>query len=73
MLIDRGSDFPEDIQEKLDTYGPEMWLLRDNPDRGTTRALNSYKGDHRGYVKFNMDWVISFLYNSIHLLWSPDL
>ncbi|KAI0921496.1 hypothetical protein AcW1_004545 [Taiwanofungus camphoratus] len=50
MLIDRGSDFPEDIQEKLDTYGPEMWLLRDNPDRGTTRALNSYKGDHRGFA-----------------------
>jgi len=49
MIIDRGNDFPEDIQKKLDIYGPEMWLYRDDMERVTTRALNSYKGDHRGF------------------------
>ncbi|EPQ59546.1 Ribokinase-like protein [Gloeophyllum trabeum ATCC 11539] len=49
MIIDRGTDFPLWIQEKLDSYGPTMWLFRDHADRGTTRALNSYKGDLRGF------------------------
>ena len=30
-------------------YGQDMWLFRDHSDRGTTRALNSYKGEQRGY------------------------
>lgn len=47
MIIDRGTDFPPSIQSKLAAYGSEMWLLRDHSDRGTTRALNSYRGDHR--------------------------
>lgn len=49
MIIDRGIDFPPAIQEKLESYGTKMWLFRDHADRATTKALNYYKGDHRGY------------------------
>lgn len=49
MIIDRGTDFPVHIQKKLDVYGQDMWLFRDHIDCGTTRALNSYKGEQRGY------------------------
>lgn len=49
MIVDRGHDFPEDIQRKLDSYGTEMWLYRDDASRGTTRALNEYKGELRGF------------------------
>ncbi|KAI0356585.1 Ribokinase-like protein [Trametes cingulata] len=49
MIIDRGNDFPQHIQEALDAYGADMWLYRDNPDRGTTRAINAYRGEHRGF------------------------
>ena len=48
MIVDRGHDFPEDIQKALDSFGKEMWLYRDDPSRGTTRAVNEYKGDFRG-------------------------
>lgn len=48
MIVDTGHDFPKDIEEKLRSYGSEMWLFRDQPSRGTTRSLNSYRGDHRG-------------------------
>ncbi|KAH9951812.1 Ribokinase-like protein [Amylocystis lapponica] len=50
MIIDRGHDFPDETQKKLDSYGKDMWLFRDHSDRGTTRALNSYKGDTRGFA-----------------------
>ena len=50
MVIDRGYDFPSHIQNKLDSYGSDMWLFRDDPTRGTTTALNHYRGDHRGFV-----------------------
>lgn len=46
--MDRGHDFPGDIQRKLDSFGEGMWLWRDDPARETTKALNEYKGDHRG-------------------------
>ncbi|EIN10681.1 Ribokinase-like protein [Punctularia strigosozonata HHB-11173 SS5] len=49
MIIDRGNDFPQPIQAALDAYGPEMWLFRDNPDRGTTRSLNAYRGEQRTF------------------------
>ncbi|KAI0334711.1 Ribokinase-like protein [Cubamyces sp. BRFM 1775] len=49
MIIDRGNDFPVHIQEALDSYGPEMWLYRDNRDRSTTRAINSYRGEFRDF------------------------
>ena len=50
MIVDRGHDFPADIQAKLDSFGQEMWLYRDDTSRGTTRDLNEYKGDLRGCV-----------------------
>ena len=50
MIVDRGHDFPAHIQAKLDSYGPEMWLFRDDPTRGTTKALNHYRGEYRGSV-----------------------
>ncbi|TBU48442.1 Ribokinase-like protein [Dichomitus squalens] len=49
MIVDRGHDFPGHIQEAFDAYGPDMWLYRDDPTRGTTRALNAYRGEHRGF------------------------
>lgn len=49
MVVDRGSDWPVPIQEKLDAFGPEMWLYRDQPDCLTTRAVNIYRGDYRGF------------------------
>ncbi|KLO15659.1 Ribokinase-like protein [Schizopora paradoxa] len=49
MIIDRGHDFPTDIQSALQHYGSDMWLFRDNPDAVTTRAVNIYQGDHRGF------------------------
>ncbi|KAI0763271.1 Ribokinase-like protein [Irpex lacteus] len=49
MIVDRGNDFPADIQASLDAYGKEMWLYRDDPTRGTTRAENLYRGEVRGF------------------------
>ncbi|OBZ76786.1 Uncharacterized protein C16C9.01c [Grifola frondosa] len=49
MVVDRGHDFPIEIQENLDAFGEDMWLYRDRPEHTTTRALNAYKGDHRGF------------------------
>ncbi|KAH9853707.1 Ribokinase-like protein [Lenzites betulinus] len=49
MIIDRGDDFPAHIQSALDAYGEDMWLYRDHPGRGTTRALNAYQGELRGF------------------------
>ncbi|KAJ7068095.1 Ribokinase-like protein [Mycena amicta] len=47
MIVDRGSDFAP-YQSKLDEYGQEMWVYRDHSGQ-TTRALNSYRGDHRNF------------------------
>lgn len=47
MVVDKGHDFPQDIENRLVSYGKDMWLFRERPDRGTTRALNSYCGDTR--------------------------
>lgn len=58
MVVDRGRDFPPHIQAKLDSYGSDMWLFRDDPTRGTTKALNHYRGDHRGFVNR-----LLFIYN----------
>ncbi|KAF9246977.1 Ribokinase-like protein [Melanogaster broomeanus] len=49
MIIDRGDDFPQDIQEKLLSYGSDLWHFRDHSDWATTRALNSYRGDVRNF------------------------
>ncbi|KAI0080739.1 Ribokinase-like protein [Panus rudis PR-1116 ss-1] len=49
MIVDRGPDFPDDIQRQLEDYGSDMWLFRDGKASVTTRALNIYKGDTRGF------------------------
>lgn len=48
MVVDKGHDFPKDIEEKLIAYGKDMWLFRQQFDRETTRAINSYRGESRG-------------------------
>lgn len=47
MIVDKGYDFPASIEAKLLSYGSDMWIFRDQPDRLTTRALNAYRGEHR--------------------------
>jgi hypothetical protein len=53
MIIDKGHDFPQNFQKELEALGPEMWMMRDQPGRGTTRALNSYRGQHRRLVPYS--------------------
>ncbi|KAG2118961.1 Ribokinase-like protein [Suillus discolor] len=49
MIIDRGNDFPQDVQNRLLTYGSDIWHFRDDTNRLTTRSRNSYKGQFRGF------------------------
>jgi len=49
MIVDRGHDFPESIQQQLDEYGRDLWIFRDDASRATTRSLNSYRGEFRGF------------------------
>ncbi|KAL4081914.1 Ribokinase-like protein [Scleroderma yunnanense] len=49
MIVDRGNDFPQDIQDKLISYGTDMWHFRDHNDQKTICGLNTYRGDHRGF------------------------
>ncbi|KDQ09966.1 hypothetical protein BOTBODRAFT_36590 [Botryobasidium botryosum FD-172 SS1] len=49
MIVDRGHDFPIATQEALDKYGSEIWHFRDDSDRVTTKAVNIYRGDYRGF------------------------
>lgn len=49
MIIDRGNDFPQDIQNRLLTYGSDIWHFRDDINRVTTRSRNSYRGEYRGF------------------------
>ncbi|GAC99066.1 hypothetical protein PHSY_006663 [Pseudozyma hubeiensis SY62] len=57
MIIDRGVDWRTTDQDVLDRFnrtpssssGPSsMWYYRSRPDR-TTRAVNIYRGEHRGF------------------------
>ncbi|PWZ00266.1 Ribokinase-like protein [Testicularia cyperi] len=56
MIIDRGSDWRSAWQEVLDRFDMtpaaadtrSMWHYRSRPD-GTTRAVNIYRGDNRGF------------------------
>lgn len=50
MIVDRGHDWPQDIQNQLEAYGQDMWLFRDDKTRATTRARNTYQKDLRGCV-----------------------
>lgn len=47
MIVDRGHDFPIEIENQLVEYGRDMWAFREQPESGTARALNSYLGEHR--------------------------
>ncbi|KAJ3856946.1 Ribokinase-like protein [Lentinula lateritia] len=49
MIVDKGYDFPSEIENKLKAYGDQMWLFRPQNQARTTRAMNIYKGDHRGF------------------------
>ena len=50
MIVDKGTDFPHAIDTALKTYGENMWFFREQPGTVTTRARNTYTGDHREYV-----------------------
>ena len=45
LLVDRGDDF--EVEERLNEYGRDCWHYR-SVARKTTRALNLYRGEHRG-------------------------
>lgn len=52
MTIDRGSDFPQAIQDKLNTFSKGsngLWRWRERKQGGTTRAVNIYRGEQRGF------------------------
>ncbi|GAA5862695.1 hypothetical protein JCM8547_003515 [Rhodosporidiobolus lusitaniae] len=49
ILVDRGNDWPKEVEEELGQYGRKMWIMRDKPDEPTTRALNLYTGEHRDF------------------------
>jgi hypothetical protein len=57
MIVDKGGDFPQEIDATLRQYGESMWFFRfreQQPGNNTTtRALNSYIGDHRKCVPNN--------------------
>ena len=76
MIVDRGPDFPVDIERTLLEYGSEMWMFRYQPDHRTTRALNSYRGEHRrweNYQLVSIDWdsVVSFEYKTPRIRLTP--
>lgn len=48
LIVDRGDDWEQSVQDKLEKFGKEMWHFRDNKGMGTCRALNLYTGQHRG-------------------------
>lgn len=56
MIVDRGCDWKSEHQQVLDCYDQtpkeatsrSMWHFRKRPD-GTTRAVNLYTGDQRGF------------------------
>ncbi|KAJ7283869.1 Ribokinase-like protein [Mycena rebaudengoi] len=47
MIIDRGPDFPPSMETQLAAYG-SVWMYR-SQTVGTTRAMNTYRGDHRSF------------------------
>ena len=47
ILVDRGRDWTEEVQNKLDEFGKDMWTYREKEEE-TTKALNLYIGQHRG-------------------------
>ena len=61
MIVDKGEDFPQEIDATLRKYGESMWFFREQPGNTTTRALNSYIGDHRKWVPNNTTLSGAFL------------
>lgn len=53
-IVDKGHDFPLDVDTQLKTYGEDMWLFRENMNRETTRELSIYRGEHREFVPSSM-------------------
>jgi hypothetical protein len=52
MIVDKGVDFPQEVENSLRRYGQDMWFFRNRPGAGTTtRALNQYTGDYRECAK----------------------
>lgn len=51
ILVDRGNDWDQKVQSKLDEFGKEMWVYREKEGE-TTRALNLYTGEHRGELAY---------------------
>lgn len=54
MTVDKGSDFTNQIQEKLNVYSQpsqnhSLWRFRQRKD-GTTKAVNIYRGQERGFA-----------------------
>ncbi|KAH7344550.1 Ribokinase-like protein [Rhizoctonia solani] len=49
QVVDRGADFPAEVQKQLNHYGSEMWHFRDQPENKTTRAVNRYTGEARDF------------------------
>ncbi|GAA5883903.1 hypothetical protein JCM3774_003045 [Rhodotorula dairenensis] len=49
ILVDRGYDWPADLDAQLDAYGSDMWVFREQPQYPTTRALNLYTSEHREF------------------------
>ena len=43
-IVDCGSDFPETIRSNINQWQTSC-MMRDTPNRLTTRALNTYHGD----------------------------
>src|SRR6266850_1836546 len=68
MIVDKGGDFPQEIDAALRKYGESMWFFREQEGQTTTRALNSYIDDHRKWVPANIAYpalrafLITFLF-----------
>ncbi|TCD71346.1 hypothetical protein EIP91_011117 [Steccherinum ochraceum] len=43
MIVDRGHDWPNDIQKQLEVFGKDMWLFRDDASRSTTKHLSRFQ------------------------------
>lgn len=51
-IVDAGSDFPQDVRDVIDSWGTSC-LIRDTPERPTTRGWNGYgDGEVRGKSGF---------------------
>lgn len=61
MIVDKGPDFPIDIERTLLEFGSEMWMFRYQPNHRTTRVLNSYRGEHTRWENNNFSLTVHLL------------